>query len=134
MVNKYYIGFKEGENNDWAPLTPDGYIQMDYDLGIIKQQIDARIKTLPNEVDGYDGVDYLNVVLNDTPISMKAQAVITAIKTLDVVNNVVFVGSSYENNNRDNLKLQFSVDTILGQVEYNLSVDSKNKTISSSNS
>ena len=113
MVNKYYIGFKEGENNDWAPLTPDGYIQMDYDLGIIKQQIDARIKTLPNEVDGYDGVDYLNVVLNDTPISMKAQAVITAIKTLDVVNNVVFVGSSYENNNRDNLKLQFSVDTIL---------------------
>lgn len=134
MVNKYYIGFKEGENNDWTPLTPDGYIQMDYDLGIIKQQIDARIKTLPNEVDGYDGVDYLNVVLNDTPISMKAQAVITAIKTLDVVNNVVFVGSSYENNNRDNLKLQFSVDTILGQVEYNLSVDSKNKTISSSNS
>ena len=103
MVNKYYIGFKEGENNDWTPLTPDGYIQMDYDLGIIKQQIDARIKTLPNEVDGYDGVDYLNVVLNDTPISMKAQAVITAIKTLDVVNNVVFVGSSYENNNRDNL-------------------------------
>jgi hypothetical protein len=130
MVSKYKSGIMEGENNDWAPLTADGYIQQEYDLAMIRQQIDGRVKTLPFEVDGYDGVDYVNVILNDTPIAVKAQAVITAIKTIPEVREVIFTKGEYSDKQKGVLRMEFLVDTVLGQVQYDLSVDEENKTVS----
>lgn len=130
MVSKYKSGIMEGENNDWAPLTADGYIQQEYDLAMIRQQIDGRVKTLPFEVDGYDGVDYINVILNDTPIAVKAQAVITAIKTIPEVREVIFVRGEYSDKQKGVLRMEFLVDTVLGQVQYDLSIDEENKTVS----
>lgn len=130
MVSKYKSGIMEGENNDWAPLTADGYIQQEYDLAMIRQQIDGRVKTLPFEVDGYDGVDYINVILNDTPIAVKAQAVITAIKTIPEVREVIFTKGEYSDKQKGVLRMEFLVDTVLGQVQYDLSIDEENKTVS----
>ena len=130
MVSKYKSGIMEGENNDWAPLTADGYIQQEYDLAMIRQQIDGRVKTLPFEVDGYDGVDYVNVILNDTPIAVKAQAVITAIKTIPEVREVIFTKGEYSDKQKGVLRMEFLVDTVLGQVQYDLSIDEENKTVS----
>ena len=103
MVSKYKSGIMEGENNDWAPLTADGYIQQEYDLAMIRQQIDGRVKTLPFEVDGYDGVDYVNVIFTKGEYSEKQKGV---------------------------LRMEFLVDTVLGQVQYDLSIDEENKTVS----
>lgn len=130
MTEKYYSGLKEGENNDWAPLTEDGYIQQEYDLAMIRQQIDGRVKTLPFEVDGYDGVDYVNVIFNDTPILVKAEAIIQAIKTIPDVQNVIFVRGEYIDKQKGILKMEFMIETILGQVQYELSIDEENKTVS----
>jgi hypothetical protein len=130
MVDKYKSGIMEGENNDWAPLTEDGYIQQEYDLAMIRQQIDGRVKTLPFEVDGYDGVDYVNVIFNDTPISVKAQAIIKAIKTIPEVKEAIFVKGEYSDKRNGVLRMEFLVDTVLGQVQYDLGLDEENKTVS----
>lgn len=129
MTEKYYAGIKEGENNDWAPITEDGYIQQEYDLAMIRQQIDGRVKTLPFEVDGYDGVDYVNVIFNDTPIGVKAQAIIAAIKTVPDVNEVIFVKGEYTDKEKGILRMEFMVDTVLGQVQYELSLNEENKSV-----
>ena len=71
MAKTILSGFKEGENNDWAP-TVNGYIQMEYNIHMLRQQINARIQTLQNEVDGFDGVDYMNVIFGQTSVEQKA--------------------------------------------------------------
>ena len=44
MSNTLLSGYKEGQDNDWAP-TVNGYIQSEYDINMLRQQINARIQT-----------------------------------------------------------------------------------------
>ena len=128
-LDKYMVGIKEGEKNDWAE-TQNGYLQTEYDLAMIRQEIDARVKTLPGEVDDFDGIDYLNIIFAKTPVLTKAQAVIDAIKTINTVKEVVF--NSYDFNKTTGiLKMNFAVNTVLGDVNYEMSLDEENKTVSS---
>lgn len=127
-LEKIMIGIKEGTNNDWAD-TVDGYLQIEYDKAMIRQEIDARVKTLPNEVDDYDGVDYWNVIFNQTPILIKAQAIITAIKTINAVKDVVFNSYEYTDKQAGTLKMSFTVDSILGELNYDMFLDENTGTL-----
>ena len=126
-LEKIMIGIKEGTNNDWAD-TVDGYLQIEYDKAMIRQEIDARVKTLPNEVDDYDGIDYLNVIFAKTPILTKAQAVITAIKTINSIKEVEFTDYSFNKNN-NTLKMSFTIETVLGELNYDMFLDENTGTL-----
>lgn len=127
-LEKIMIGIKEGTNNDWAD-TVDGYLQIEYDTAMIRQEIDARVKTLPNEVDDYEGIDYLNVIFAQTPILTKAQAIITAIKTVNAVKDVVFSSYEYTDKQAGTLKMSFVIDSVLGQLNYDMFLDESTGTI-----
>lgn len=132
MVDKniYLIGIKEGENNDWAP-TKDGYLQFENNIAMVRQQIDGRIKTLPGEIDDFDGVDYLNVIFSNTPILTKAQAITEAIQTLDTVKSVEFKGFEVVDRKEGAIRMAFDIDTVFGDLNYSLFLDEENSTISS---
>lgn len=130
---KILSGLKEGENNDWAP-TVDGYVQMEYDINMLRQQINGRLQTLPNEVDGYDGIDYINVIFGNTSFEVKAQAFITAIKTLPLVKDVAFVGVSWVNKKDGIIQFVFSIQSTFGDLMFNLGLDTQQRTITTTES
>lgn len=127
-LDKIMIGVKEGDNNDWAD-TQDGYLQTEYDIAMIRQEIDGRVKTLPGEVDDFEGVDYLNIIFAKTSVLTKAQAVITAIKTINAVKDVQF--TSYEFDKTTGvLRMSFTVNSVLGDLNYNMFLDENASTVS----
>lgn len=130
---KILSGLKEGDNNDWAP-TVDGYVQMEYDINMLRQQINGRLQTLPNEVDGYDGIDYINVIFGNTSFEVKAQAFITAIKTLPLVKDVAFVGASWVNKKAGIIQFVFSIQSTFGDLMFNLGWDTQQRTITTTES
>ena len=117
-VDKIMMGVKEGTNNDWAD-TQDGYLQTEYDVAMMRQEIDGRVKTLPGEVDDFEGVDYLNIIFAKTSILTKAQAIITAIKTINMVKDVQFVSYDFDKTT-GNLRMSFTVNSVLGDLNYNM--------------
>lgn len=122
-------GIQEGENNDWAPLPDSGIVPMEYDINMLAQQINARLQTLPNEVDGYDGIDYINVIFAGTDFQVKAQAFITAIKSVPLVKDVAYVGSSWLDKKSGSYQFVFAIQSIFGDLMFGLSVDSQNQKI-----
>lgn len=132
MVNTtIYTGVKEGQNNDWAP-TVNGILQTETNLAMVRQMIDGAIKTLPNEVDGYAGVDYWNVIFGNTPLLTKVRAVITAIQTVPTVSQVLFVQGAWENKTQGILRMAFNIQTTMGELMYQISINQSNNTVSTS--
>lgn len=129
MTNTIYSGIKEGQDNDWAP-TKNGFLQYETDLAMVRQMVDARVKTLPNEVDGYAGLDYWNIIFGQTPLMTKVRAVIQAIQTVPVVSQVMFVQSSWLSHDEGLLSMSFNIGTSLGDLKYQMTLDQSQKTIS----
>lgn len=123
-----YTGIKEGDNNDWAP-TVNGYIQTENNLAMVRQMIDGHIKTLPNEVDGYDGLDYWNIIFGKTPMMTKVRAIIESIQTVPTVSQVLFVQGAWSDKESGVLNMAFNISTSMGDLLYQLSINQNTKQV-----
>lgn len=132
MAKKILSGFKEGQNNDWAP-TVNGYIQQEYDIYMLRQQINGRIQTLPNEVDGFDGIDYLNVIFSNTSVEQKAAAFVSVIEDIPTVKSVTFISASWIDKKAGIFQFMFNIQSLFGDLKFQLGIDTQNKTILAEN-
>ena len=132
MANKLLSGYKEGLNNDWAP-TVDGYIQEEYDINMLRQQINARIQTLPTEVDDFDGIDYMNVIFANTSVEQKAAAFIDVIQNIPAVKSVTFVSASWVNKVAGTFQFTFAIQSVFGDLQFQIGIDSQNRKILAEN-
>lgn len=121
-------GFKEGENNDWAP-TVNGYIQEEYDINMLRQQINARIQTLPNEVDDFDGIDYMNVIFGKTSVEQKVATLVEVIQNIPTVKSVTFISASWINKVAGTFGFIFNIQSVFGDLQFQLGIDSQNRKI-----
>lgn len=125
-------GYKEGTENDWAP-TVNGYIQVEYDIYMLRQQINARIQTLPNEVDGFDGIDYMNVIFANTSVEQKAAALVEVIQNIPAVKNVTFINAAWVNKEQGVFQFTFNIQSIFGDLTFQLGLDAQNKKVIAQN-
>lgn len=131
MAKKLLSGFKEGQNNDWAP-TVNGYIQTEYNLDMLRQQVNGRLQTLPNEVDGFDGIDYINIIFSNTTIEQKVAALAQVIQTIPSVKNVTFINVSWIDKEKGTFQFMFNIQSIFGDLQFQMGIDLQNKRIISS--
>ena len=131
MAKKILSGFKEGQNNDWAP-TVNGYIQTEYNLDMLRQQVNARLQTLPNEVDGFDGIDYINIIFSNTTVEQKVAALAQVIQTIPSVKNVTFINVSWIDKEKGTFQFMFNIQSIFGDLQFQMGIDLQNKRIISS--
>lgn len=132
MAKKLLSGFKEGVDNDWAP-TINGYIQTEYDINMLRQQINARLQTLPNEVDGFDGIDYMNVIFGNTSVEQKAAAFAEVIQNIPTVKDVTFINASWINKETGIFQFRFEIQSIFGDLSFQLGLDAQNKKVIAQN-
>ena len=128
MAKTILSGLKEGLNNDWAP-TVNGYVQEEYDIYMLKQQINARVQTLPNEVDGFDGIDYMNVIFGDTSIQQKAAAFVDVIEKIPAVKSVTFINAAWVDKQNGTFQFTFEIQSIFGDLQFQVGLDIQNRTI-----
>ena len=126
-------GFKEGVDNDWAP-TSNGYIQIEKDIQMLRQQINARIQTLPNEVDNFDGIDYINVIFGSTSVEQKAAALSEVIQNIPAVKGVTFINASWIDKIAGTFKFTFNIQSLFGDIQFNMGLDAQNKKVIEINS
>ena len=127
-TGKLLAGFKEGEDNDWAP-TIEGYIQQEQDIKMLRQQINARVQTLPNEVDGFDGIDYMNVIFGSTSVEQKAAAIADVIQNIPTVKGVTFINASWVDKVAGTFRFTFEIQSVFGDLEFQLGLDAQNRTV-----
>lgn len=132
MTNKILSGFKEGLNNDWAP-TVNGYIQQEYDIHMLRQQINARIQTLPNEVDGFDGIDYMNVIFGKTSVEQKAAAFVEVIQNIPAVKSVNFISASWLDKQAGIFQFMFDIQSLFGDIQFQIGLDTQNRKVLAEN-
>lgn len=132
MVNTLLSGFKEGQDNDWAP-TVNGYIQVEKDIHMLRQQINSRIQTLPNEVDGFDGIDYLNVIFGNTSVEQKAAAFVAVIQNIPTVKSVTFINASWLNKQQGTFQFTFQIQSIFGDLQFQIGLDAQNRKVLAEN-
>lgn len=130
--NNVLSGFKEGENNDWAP-TVKGYIQTEYDVYMLRQQINARVQTLPNEVDNFDGIDYMNVIFGSTSVEQKAAAFVEVIQNIPAVKGVTFINASWVDKQNGVFKFTFNIQSIFGDLQFQIGLDAQNQKVIAEN-
>lgn len=133
MQKTVLSGYKEGQDNDWAP-TVNGYVQIEKDIHMLRQQINARIQTLPNEVDGFDGIDYMNIIFGRTSVEQKAAALVTAIQTIPTVKNVTFISASWVDKVKGVFQFTFNIQSIFGDLHFSMGLDDQNKKVIEINS
>lgn len=132
MANTILSGYKEGQDNDWAP-TVNGYIQIEKDIHMLRQQINARIQTLPNEVDGFDGIDYMNVIFGNTSIEQKAAALVAVIQNIPTVKSVTFINAAWVNKVAGTFQFTFEIQSIFGDLEFQIGLDAQNRKVLAEN-
>lgn len=132
MANTLLSGYKEGQDNDWAP-TVKGYIQTEYDIHMLRQQINARIQTLPNEVDGFDGIDYMNVIFGNTSVEQKAAAFVEVIQNIPAVKSVTFISASWINKVEGTFEFRFDIQSIFGDLQFQIGLDAQNQKVIAQN-
>lgn len=132
MANTLLSGYKEGQDNDWAP-TVNGYIQVEKDIHMLRQQINSRIQTLPNEVDGFDGIDYLNVIFGNTSVEQKAAAFVAAIQNIPTVKSVTFINASWLNKQQGTFQFTFQIQSIFGDLQFQIGLDAQNRKVLAEN-
>ena len=118
-------GYKEGNDNDWAPTT-NGYIQVEYDIKMLRQQVNARLQTLPNEVDNFDGVDYVNVIFGKTSVEQKAAALADVIQNIPAVKQVTFINASWIDKAAGTFRFTFNIQSIFGDLQFQMGLDVQN--------
>lgn len=128
MAEKILSGIKEGQNNDWAP-TVNGYVQLEYDINMLRQQINGRIQTLPNEVDGFDGIDYMNVIFGNTSVEQKAAAFADVIQNIPTVKSVTFINASWIDKKAGVFQFIFEIQSVFGDLQFQFGIDLQNRTI-----
>lgn len=133
MQKTVLSGYKEGQDNDWAP-TVNGYIQIEKDIHMLRQQVNARIQTLPNEVDNFDGVDYMNVIFGTTSVEQKAAAIVEVIQTIPAVKGVTFINASWVDKVKGVFQFTFNIQSIFGDLQFNMGLDAQNKKVIEINS
>ena len=129
---KILSGFKEGEDNDWAN-TDNGYQVQEFDIYMLRQQINARIQTLPNEVDGFDGIDYMNVIFGQTSVEQKAAVFVDVIQKIPTVKNVTFINASWIDKIKGIFQFTFVIQSIFGDIEFRIGLDQQNRIVSTEN-
>lgn len=133
MAKTLLTGFKEGSDNDWAP-TVNGYIQLEHDIYMLRQQINARIQTLPNEVDGFDGIDYINVIFGGgTSVEQKAAALVEVIQNIPAVKSVTFISASWLDKEKGTFEFRFQIQSIFGDLQFQMGLDTQNRKVLSEN-
>lgn len=128
-MEKILLGFRQVDTGDYAPLTEDGYVQMASDRDMLAQMITGYVQTLPNEIDGVDGVDYPTIIFGLSPIATKAQALISAINKVQGVSNVIATGMAWADKANGILSFTFRIESIFGEIDYQMLVDPKNADI-----
>lgn len=129
---KILSGLKEGEDNDWAD-TDNGYQVQEFDIYMLRQQINARIQTLPNEVDGFDGIDYMNVIFGQTSVEQKAAVFVDVIQKIPTVKNVTFINASWIDKIKGIFQFTFVIQSIFGDIEFRIGLDQQNRIVSTEN-
>lgn len=132
MADTLLSGYKEGQDNDWAP-TVNGYIQTEYDINMLRQQINARIQTLPNEVDGFDGIDYMNVIFGNTSVEQKAAAFVEVIQNIPTVKSVTFISASWIDKVAGTFQFTFQIQSIFGDLQFQIGLDAQNQKVIAQN-
>lgn len=132
MAKSLLSGFKEGVDNDWAP-TVNGYIQIERDIHMLRQQINARVQTLPNEVDGFDGIDYMNVIFGETSVEQKAAAFAEVIQNIPAVKSVQFINASWINKQTGVFQFTFEIQSVFGDLSFQFGLDLQNKKVIAQN-
>ena len=125
-------GVSEWLDNDWTP-TIDGYIQMQYDINMLSQQINSRIQTLPTEVDGFDGIDYMNVIFGRTSVEQKAAALAEVIQNIPTVKSVTFINASWIDKKEGIFQFTFNIQSIFGDLQFVMGLDIQNKKVFAQN-
>ena len=128
MAKSLLSGYKEGVDNDWAP-TVNGYIQIEKDINMLRQQINARVQTLPNEVDGFDGIDYMNVIFGGTSVEQKAAALAEVIQNIPAVKRVTFINATWVDKQAGTFKFTFEIQSVFGDLSFEFGLDTQNRTI-----
>ena len=128
MADTLLSGYKEGQDNDWTP-TVNGYIQTEYDINMLRQQINARIQTLPNEVDGFDGIDYMNVIFGNTSVEQKAAAFVEVIQNIPTVKSVTFISASWIDKVAGTFQFTFQIQSIFGDLQFQIGLDAQNQKV-----
>lgn len=128
MADTLLSGYKEGQDNDWAP-TVNGYIQTEYDINMLRQQINARIQTLPTEVDGFDGIDYMNVIFGNTSVEQKAAAFVEVIQNIPTVKSVTFISASWIDKVAGTFQFTFQIQSIFGDLQFQIGLDAQNQKV-----
>lgn len=132
MSDTLLSGYKEGQANDWAP-TVNGYIQTEYDIYMLRQQINARIQTLPNEVDGFDGIDYMNVIFGNTSVEQKAAAFVEVIQNVPAVKSVTFINAAWIDKVAGTFQFTFQIQSIFGDLQFQIGLDAQNQKVIAQN-
>lgn len=132
MANTLLSGYKEGQDNDWAP-TVNGYIQTEYDINMLRQQINARLQTLPNEVDGFDGIDYMNVIFGQTSVEQKAAAFVEVIQNIPTVKSVTFINAAWIDKVAGTFQFTFQIQSIFGDLQFQIGLDAQNQKVIAQN-
>lgn len=132
MAKTVLSGYKEGIDNDWAP-TVNGYIQIEKDIHMLRQQINARIQTLPTEVDGFDGIDYMNVIFGSTSVEQKAAAFAEVIQNIPAVKSVTFINAAWIDKATGAFQFTFSIQSIFGDLQFQVGLDAQNKKVIAEN-
>ena len=132
MANTLLSGYKEGIDNDWAP-TVNGYIQIEKDIHMLRQQINSRIQTLPNEVDGFDGIDYMNVIFSQTSVEQKAAAFAEVIQNIPAVKGVTFINGAWVDKQAGVFRFTFNIQSIFGDLQFQVGLDTQNKKVIAEN-
>ena len=132
MANTILSGYKENIDNDWAP-TVDGYIQSEYDINMLRQQINSRVQTLPNEVDGFDGIEYMNVIFGKTSVEQKAAAFVEVIQNIPTVKSVTFISTSWIDKVEGTFQFTFDIQSVFGDLQFQIGLDSQNRKVLAQN-
>ena len=132
MANTLLSGYKEGQDNDWAP-TVNGYIQTEYDINMLRQQINARLQTLPNEVDGFDGIDYMNVIFGQTSVEQKAATFVEVIQNIPTVKSVTFINAAWIDKVAGTFQFTFQIQSIFGDLQFQIGLDAQNQKVIAQN-
>ena len=125
-------GYKEVVGNDWASLV-DGFVPQEYDIYMLKQQINSRIQTLPNEVDGFDGIDYMNVIFGDTSVEQKAAVFVDVIQNIPAVKSVTFINASWIDKIAGTFEFRFDIQSIFGDLQFQIGLDAQNRKVLENN-
>jgi len=113
--------FSTDANNDVA-LT-SGNISIVYDSKAIRNKIDNALRIIKGELDDPKiGVDYFNIIMAKTPISMKVQELVRVINSVDGVKETLFNKVNYDAQ-RQVYNFYFTINSIYGDINYETNID-----------